>query len=130
MEGYNFYSEEKVNSSNFKSKGEEQIARLFDRSNIAYRYEHPTAVVDRGKTRIWYPDFYLPEYGMIVEYFGVNGNKVYDDQARHKMDVYSANGLEGLFLTEAAFKGDWPTQIIGQIEETLKNRVERFFNRG
>ena len=130
MGGYNLYSEEKVNRSLFKSKGEEQIARLLDRSNIAYRYEHPTAVVDRGKTRIWYPDFYLPEYGMIVEYFGVNGNKVYDDQARHKMDVYSANGLEGLFLTEAAFKGDWPTQIIGQIEETLKNRVERFFNRG
>ena len=130
MGGYNLYSEEKVNRSLFKSKGEEQIARLFDRSNIAYRYEHPTAVVDRGKTRIWYPDFYLPEYGMIVEYFGVNGNEVYDDQARHKMEVYSANGLEGLFLTEAAFKGDWPTQIIGQIEETLKNRVERFFNRG
>ena len=130
MGGYNLYSEEKVNRSLFKSKGEEQIARLLDRSNIAYRYEHPTAVVDRGKTRIWYPDFYLPEYGMIVEYFGVNGNEVYDDQARHKMEVYSANGLEGLFLTEAAFQGDWPTQIIGQIEETLKNRVERFFNRG
>ena len=125
MEGYDLYSEGKDNSSNFKSKGEVQIARLFDRSNIAYCYEHPTAVVDRGKTRIWYPDFYLPEYGMIVEYFGVNGNKVYDDQARHKMEVYSANGLEGLFLTEAAFRGDWPTQIIGQIEKKGNNFMDR-----
>ncbi|MBC8481448.1 MAG: hypothetical protein H8D47_02125 [Planctomycetes bacterium] len=129
MEGYNLYSEEKVNSSSFKSRGEEQIARLFDRSSIAYRYEHPAAVVDRGKTRIWYPDFYLPEYGMIVEYFGVNGNRAYDDQARHKMEVYNANGLDGLFLTEASFKGDWPTRIIGQIECVLRDRLDRFYQR-
>ena len=99
MEGCNLYSEEKMRGNCFKSRGEEQIARLFDRNNIAYCYEHPTAVVDRGKTRIWYPDFYLPEYGMIIEYFGVNGNEAYDKQARHKMEVYSVNGLEGLFLT-------------------------------
>lgn len=129
MEGYDLNSEEKIKGNCFKSKGEEQIARLFDRSSIAYRYEQPTAVVDRGKTRIWYPDFYLPEYGMIVEYFGINGNKAYDDQTRHKVEVYNANGLEGIFLTEASFKGDWPTHIIGQIENVLKNRLDRFYQR-
>ena len=129
MEGYNLYSQEKINSSNFKSRGEEQIARLFDRSGIAYRYEHPAAVVDRGKTRLWFPDFYLPEYGLTVEYFGVNGNRAYDDQVRHKMEVYSANGMEGLFLTEEAFRGDWPTRIIGQIEGILSGRLERFHHR-
>jgi hypothetical protein len=129
MECYNLYSEEKIKDDCFKSRGETQIARLFDRSNIAYRYEHPTAVVDRGKTNIWYPDFYLPEYGMIVEYFGVNGNRAYDAQARHKMEVYNDNGLEGLFLTEAAFKGDWPTRIIGQIEGVLTGRLDRFHQR-
>ena len=129
MGGDNLYSEEKISGNCFKSRGEEQIARLFDRSNIAYRYEHPTAVVDRGKTRIWYPDFYLPEYGMIVEYFGVNGSKAYDDQTKHKMEVYDANGLDGLFLTEEAFKGDWPPRIIGQIECVLRDRLDRFYQR-
>lgn len=117
------------NEPGFKSKGEVQIARLLDRSNIAYQYERPTAVVDRGKVRIWYPDFNLPEYGMIIEYFGVNGKKDYDEQAKHKMCVYKQNGIEGLFLTEASFRGDWPGYITGQIEGILKNRLDRFYNR-
>ena len=129
MDGYDPIYEDTDKGNCFKSRGEEQIARLFDRSKIAYRYEHPMAVVDRGKTRVWYPDFYLPEYGMIVEYFGVNGNRAYDDQARHKMEVYNANGLDGLFLTEASFKGDWPTRIIGQIECVLRDRLDRFYQR-
>ena len=129
MGGYNSYSEAKLKSNCFKSRGEEQIARLLTRSNIAYRYEHPTAVVDRGKTRIWYPDFHLPGYGMIIEYFGVNGQKSYDDQARHKMEVYHQNGLDGLFLTEASFRGDWPGRVIGQIEGILKGRLNSFYDR-
>ena len=93
-----YYHRESKNEPGFKSKGEVQIARLLDRSNIAYQYEHPAAVVDSGKVRIWYPDFRLPQYGMIIEYFGVNGKKDYDEQAKHKMCVYKQNGIEGLFL--------------------------------
>ena len=117
------------NEFGLKSKGEVQIARLLDRNNIAYQYERPAAVVDRGKVRIWYPDFHLPEYGMIIEYFGVNGKKGYDEQAKPKMSVYKQNGIEGLFLTEASFRGDWPGYIMGQIEGILKNRLDRFYSR-
>ena len=52
---------------NFKSKGEIEIAELLEKSGIEYRYEQPLAVVDRGKVRTLYPDFYLPEYGIIIE---------------------------------------------------------------
>jgi len=45
----------------FKSRGEVQIARFLDRNKLTYRYEHPLAVLDKGKTRIWYPDFLLPD---------------------------------------------------------------------
>jgi hypothetical protein len=113
----------------FKSRGEEQIARLLDRNGINYSYEYPLAVIDNGMTRLWYPDFQLSGYGMIVEYFGVNGRQSYDEQARHKMNVYSKNGIEGLFLTEASFKGDWPGRIMGQIEGILKDRLDKFYNR-
>jgi hypothetical protein len=118
-----------ISQHSYKSKGETQIARLLDRSDIEYRYEHPLAVVDRGKTRIWYPDFYLPGYGMIIEYFGMNGQNNYKEQARHKKDVYHQNGVDGLFLTEASFKGDWPGRVIGGIETILKNRLNNFYNR-
>jgi len=113
----------------FKSRGEEQIARLLERNGINYWYEYPLAVIDNGMTRLWYPDFQLPGYGMIVEYFGVNGKQDYDERTRHKLEIYEQNGIEGLFLTEASFKGDWPGRIVGQIEDILKGRLDRFYDR-
>jgi hypothetical protein len=86
-------------SPSYKSWGEEQIARLLERNGIAYQYEYPLAVVDRGKVRIHYRDFRLPEYSLVVEYFGVNGDADYDEQARHKMEVYKRAGVDALFLT-------------------------------
>ena len=65
---------------------------------------------------------------MIIEYFGVNGKREYDEQAEHKIDVYRKNGIEGLFLTDDSFKGDWPGRIMGGIEEILKKRLNKFYN--
>ena len=113
----------------YKSKAEVQIARLLDRNGVAYHYEYPVAVIDRGKTRIWYPDFYLSDYGLVIEYFGVNGDVGYDERTRHKREVYKRAGIEGLFLTNESLKGDWPTRIMGQIESILKKRLDRFYNR-
>jgi len=116
-------------SQPYKSWGEEQIARLLERNNIAYQYEYPLAVLDRGKVRTWYPDFRLPEQGLIIEYFGMNGNPDYDRQKQHKLDVYRQAGIDGLFLTRDSLRGDWPTKLIGQIEGTLKGRLNRFYKR-
>jgi hypothetical protein len=113
----------------YKSWGEEQIARLLDRNRISYQYEYPVAVVDRGKARVYYPDFRLPEYGLVIEYFGVNGDSGYEERKRHKIEVYKKAGFEGLFLTRDSLRGDWPTRIMGQIEDILKNRLDRFYDR-
>ena len=127
MEHHQNYQAKSIRPS-YKSWGEKQIARLLDRYGISFRYEYPTAVVDRGKVRIYYPDFTLPEYGIIIEYFGVNGKSAYDEQAKHKMKVYQQAGIEGLFLTRDSLRGDWPTRIVGQIEKTLSNRLEKLHN--
>ena len=126
MEQLNYRSRSGVGEQDYKSRGEVQIGRFLDRNSIAYNYEHPLAVVDRGKTRIWYPDFQLPEYSMIIEYFGVNGKQAYDEQARHKIAAYRQSGIDGIFLTKASFRGDWPGRILGQIENILQMRLEEF----
>lgn len=117
------------NSDAFKSKAEVEIARFFDRHQISYRYEHPLAVVDHGKLRIWYPDFYLPGYGLIAEYFGRLDDPDYVRGMRHKMDVYQEQGIDGIYLTEESFRGDWPRRILGQIEQVLAQRLDRFCRR-
>ena len=112
----------------YKSRGETQIARFLGKNKIAYQYEHPVAVVDHGKTKIWYPDFSLPHYGMIIEYFGINGDSGYDERTKHKIEVYENNGIDGLFVKEDDLKGDWPAKILKGIEDILKNRLDRFYN--
>jgi hypothetical protein len=121
------YQKEVDETPAYRSKAEIQIARLLDREGIAFRYEHPLAVVDRSRTRIWYPDFYLLEYGMIVEYFGMNDDPGYRKRAEHKMQVYRETGIEGVFLTEESFQGDWPARVVGQIEGILRERTDRFY---
>ncbi len=123
------YNPQTDESGEYKSRAEVQIARLLDREGIAYRYEHPLAVVDRGKVRIWYPDFYLPDYGMIIEYFGVRDNAEYNRRTEHKMEVYRVTGIDGVFLNEETLKRQWPTGIIRQIEDILKQRLGRFYGR-
>jgi len=110
----------------FKSRGEEQIGRLLQRNGIRYQYEYPLAVIDNGKQRLYYPDFRLPDQGLIIEYFGVNGKQAYDEQTRHKIEVYRQAGIEGLYLTRVSLRGDWPGTILGQIESILNGRLDRF----
>jgi len=114
-------------SQSYKSWGEEQIARLLDKNQIAYQYEYPLAVIDRGKTRLNYPDFRLKDFGIIIEYFGVNGDSGYDERAKHKIEVYKQSGIDGLYLTRDSLRGDWPGKILGGIEDILKGRLERFY---
>ena len=113
----------------YRSRAEVRIAGILDREEIAYRYEHPLAVVDQGKTRIWYPDFYLPEYGVILEYFGINGDAGYDRRTEHKMKVYETTGVEGVFLNEDSLSRHGPTGITRQIEDVLQQRLRRFYGR-
>jgi len=101
---------------------------LLNRNGIPYFYEHPLAVVDDGKTRLWYVDFQLPSYGIIIEYFGRNNDSDYAEGMRKKQAVYQANGLDALLLTRDSLRGEWPARILGQIEDVLETRLNRFRN--
>lgn len=56
-----------------KSLEEQQLANFLCYNNIAYEYEKPYEH-DTGtsKYRRYEPDFYLPEYGVYIEHFGIN----------------------------------------------------------
>jgi len=110
----------------FKSEGETQIARLLDRYGIPYRYEPPVAVEDRGKVRLWYPDFRLSGHGLLIEYAGVQDDPAYETVLRKKQAVYEANGLTALVWRPDLFRGDWPTRALDRIEEALTRRVDTF----
>jgi len=62
-----------LNKEQVKSYGEMHIANYLKRNNIKYEYESPYEIDTRTEERAQYtPDFYLPDYKIYIEYFGVN----------------------------------------------------------
>ena len=85
-----------------RSKGERVIADYFTRNNIAYQYETEAMTDDWFifKARISRPDFYLPQYNLFVEYWGLvdsldRGTKdSYIRSMRWKMAQYHKNNIK------------------------------------
>ena len=110
----------------WKSEGERQIGRWLERTGIRYLYEHPYAFVDRGKVRLAYPDFHLPELGVIIEYAGVNGSKEYEACLARKKAKLEEMGVPALFLNSDTFKGNWPRKLLErlvEIEEVRRRQI-------
>lgn len=62
-----------INNETVKSYGEMDIANFLTQNGIQYIYEHPYKVDTRTSEYGQYnPDFYLPEYDIYIEYFGIN----------------------------------------------------------
>lgn len=109
----------------YKSQGEQKIVDFLQGSNIAFQYEYPLAIKDRGQVRIWYPDFRLPEYNMLIEYFGMNGNRAYDEQMAHKIFTYKEAGFDGIYLVESSMSGNWQEQILDGIKRSLEGKLNK-----
>lgn len=114
------------NKRGFKSRGERLIGEFLDSKSMLYFYEFPLALIDGEKLRIWYPDFRLPEYQLIIEFLGMNNDKDYDKMTERKKRAFEENYIDAIFLTENMLNEDWKTNLINDIEKTVKTRYEKF----
>ena len=108
------------------SRGEKQIARMLTRYGVRYVYEHPVAVLDRGRVRVWYPDLWLPDYGIVIEYAGSRADKDYVEGIEHKKAVYEVAGFPAIFLDAGSLSGGWPRKVIERIGDIVKERARKF----
>ena len=105
----------------YKSRGEAQIGRLLDRYGIPFFYEQPLIVYDRGRYRIWHPDFTLPTLnGLIMEYAGMPDRPDYMVGINHKQKVYLDNAIRAMFV--------YPWDLTGPnwSEKLHKKLIEKF----
>jgi hypothetical protein len=110
--------------NDFKSAGERRIAELLNKYGIDFKYEPPIAVQDRqNKLRIWYPDFFLPEYGIYLEFNGFEGNPNYDNGIMLKNSAYKKNGIDIIGITPSMQNGQLENYIINQIYRIQKRRL-------
>ena len=89
-----------------KSIAERRIADYFERNNINYVYEQSPVYYSnfKARTQIAVPDFYLPDYGVYVEYWGlVNADdywerEQYVQKMKQKMAIYHKNNIKFIFV--------------------------------
>lgn len=112
----------------YKSDPEHRIAGLLDQYGLPFIYEKPTAVMDSGKLRIWYPDFTL-SFGPVIEYFGVNGDTAYAQRTQHKLRVYHQNQIPVLPMYPQDMGGNWQDRLIRRLDSALERPLHEYRSR-
>jgi len=107
----------------FKSEGERRIAYFLDNYGIRYVYEQGLLVKDRDKPKIWHPDFFLPEFALYIEYYGMAGNQDYDRGIEHKKSVYDEMGLDVLSVYPWTFCDDWQGYLMDNLYQVSNRRL-------
>jgi hypothetical protein len=115
-----------IGTNNFKSRGESKIAKFLADNNIRYHYEQGV-LIEPGdqKSRIWYPDFYLPEFGMYIEYYGIVGDPDYDKGIKAKESAYSRMGLDVIPVYPDMFEKNWKKYLIDKIGDRIQKQYEK-----
>ena len=107
-----------------KSTGEKKIAQFLKDEKIHFLYEYPLAITDEDrKVRIWYPDFWLPELNIIIEYMGMKGKIGYDKATIRKKKVYNALKIDFIEISPGLIiKGNWKRFIAMKIIDIMKSK--------
>ena len=104
-----------------RSNSERVIADYFSRSGIRYVYEKP-AMSRWGFRRISRPDFYLPDYGVYVEYWGLvnllnnSARSMYERNMRWKIAQYHKNDIRFVSL--------YPSEL-GNLDAVFRSKIEQ-----
>lgn len=94
-----------IRGETVRSLGEKKIADYFHENRIKYTYEDQAKTTKSAfRSGISHPDFYLPEYEIYVEYWGLidvgetDQRKKYREDMQWKMRRYSENGIKFISL--------------------------------
>lgn len=110
----------------YKSQGERRIAAYLKDQGIRFTYERPVAVIDGEKTKIWYADFHLDDYHILLEYLGMNGNLRNSIVNDYKRRVYKENRYDLIEIYPEDFKRNWQERIRSGIHDTLERRLKDY----
>jgi len=103
---------------------EQKIADFLQKKKIEFTREQPFILKQNGseRWRIVYPDFYLMDYGIIIEFFGVQGKQSYDEKTKYKKDGYYTTGLK--YISVYPNTENWQEYVIQRIKTINKCRFE------
>jgi hypothetical protein len=118
----------------YKSHGEKAIAEILTKYNIDFVYEYPLLINeqkegDSEKLRIWYPDFWLPKYSIIIEYWGMTGVPSYDQGKKAKLNAYKKLDLDCISVKRSTIAKNLRSYLLINIKRQINDKVRHFENR-
>ena len=118
----------------YKSIGENKIAEVLTKYNIDFVYEHPLLIKEKKendveKLRIWYPDFWLPKYSIIIEYFGMDEDPVYHKGKEAKTEAYKKLDIDCIPVYPKTLQGDLKSYLLIKIKTLINEKQRHFENR-
>jgi len=73
------------------------------------------------------PDFYLPRYGICIEFFGVVNKASYYEITENKIRAYRENFIDLIQVYPCNMeKPNWGKEILYRIDEILLSRLEEY----
>lgn len=117
----------------YKSNGEREIAEILTKYNIDFEYEHPLLIAetkenDTEKLRIWYPDFWLPRYSIIIEYWG-RSDEAYKKGKTAKITAYKKLNIDYISVYPETLSKDLKSYLLINIKKLISAKVRHFDNR-
>lgn len=99
---------------------EREVSEFLSALGIWWKYEHPICVYDDDdRTRIWYPDFFLPKLGIYIEVCGVD-RPDYDYRER----IYDKNVSKVIFVHYYKDKEKWRTFLVQRLLDIQLKRLQ------
>ena len=97
-----------------QSRGEKKIAEFLEREGIEFVYDERYRIAGDALVR---PDFYLPEFDLYIEYFGMDSPEYCANMAKKKI-LYQRAGKK---LVSVSWKDD------ANLIEILRTKLSRYF---
>ncbi len=118
----------------YKSNGERAIAEVLTKYNVDFVYEHPLLIKeqkenDGEKLRIWYPDFWLPRYSIVIEFWGREGDPSYDKGKKAKLSAYRKLNIDCISVKPSTIDGNLKSYLLITIKKLINDKVRHFENR-
>ncbi len=124
-----------LNGIAVKSYGELDIANFLFQNQVKFQYEEPyrlpTATAER---RQYQPDFYLPDYDIYIEYFGINRKGLVSDKFKERDGKSASQAYMDSMIWKRQTHRQNNTKLVecfayekfeGNLLECLKNRLAK-----
>jgi len=100
------------------SESEREVAGYLKELGLYWNFESPIFVYDeKGRPRVWTPDFYIPKLGMHIEVWG-SAERDYSYRER----IYKMNGYNVIFVHAYKRQKDWKRFLVKRIIELEEQR--------